>query len=116
MTDGNEAQIRLIAESLADAAVVKLATSNPELLRGKPTSVELPPPLKWAAGIAAGLLTLAASSGLLWLVSTVNTMQVTLARMDERQQGTSATADSKYTELERRVTTLEGSRNTGGTR
>lgn len=48
---------------------------------------EIPAPLKWAAIIASGVLATAASAGLIWMVTSVSEMSVTLARMDERMGG-----------------------------
>jgi len=104
--EGNAAQIRVVAEQIADAAIVRFTQHNPGLLRDPPAKAEIPAPLKWGAGLFGAVLVLAASSGLLWLVSTVNTMQVTLARMDERMT-TGSIKDNRFDDLERRVQTNE---------
>ena len=106
MTDGNAGnteQVRLIAEQIADVAISRFARSHSESFPPAPRPVEIPAPLKWAAGIAAAVFTIAASSGLLWLVTTVNTMQLTLARMDQRMIAQEETRDSKYVDVIRRV-------------
>lgn len=99
---GNEAQVRVVAEQIADAAVTRFAQRNPDAFREQSARVEIPAPLKWGGGIFAAVLTLATGAGLLWLVSTVNTMQVTLARMDERMTS-GAIRDGRVDDLERRV-------------
>ncbi len=117
MTDGNlgnSEQVRVIAEQIADVAITRFARSHTESFSSTPRPADVPAPLKWAGGIAAAVLTLAASSGLLWLVTTVNTMQVTLARMDQRMIAQQETGDSKYIDLERRLTSLEMTRKDNG--
>lgn len=102
-TNGNAAQTRAIAEQLGDALLTKFAQQHPELR--KP---EIPPPLKWASGIIATLFVAAVGGMAVWLVTTVNEMQVTLARMDERMGNQSSNQDGRYDDLSRRVGTLEG--------
>lgn len=99
---GNAAQIRLIVEQVVDAAMVRLSTPEPE-----PKPVEVPAPLKWAGGILAAILSISASGGFIWMVSTVNEMQVTLARMDERQQSQAGDSTGRFEEVNRRITRLE---------
>lgn len=52
-------------------------------------------------------MTTAATAGLFWLVTTVSQMQVTLARMDERMASWNSSQESRYVDLERRVSKLE---------
>ena len=97
---GNAAQVRMVAEQVAEATLVKFAS------KAKPEA-EIPPPLKWAGGIIA-LFTLGIGGMAVWLITSVNEMQVTLARMDERMAGASASADARLSSVEGRVLTLEG--------
>lgn len=52
MPDGNEAQTRLIADTVAEATIMKFVSQHPEL-----NEVKIPAPLKWAGAIIAGLFT-----------------------------------------------------------
>jgi len=104
MTDvGNQVQMRAAAEQIAEATIAKFVMDHPELQK----SAEIPAPLKWAATIVTTLLTGGFAGMGLWIVSTVNDMQVTLARMDERQQSMDKAQGVQYQELNRRVTSLE---------
>ena len=109
---GNAAQTRVVAEQVADAAVTRFAAQHPELRQ----KVEVPPPLKWAAAIIAALFTMGAGAMAVWLVGTVNSMQVTLARMDERQASQTISQDSRFTDHERRIQQLEGLQQKGAER
>lgn len=68
---------------------------------------DIPAPLKWAAGIIAALFTMGLAGLAFWLVSSVSQMQVTLARMDERQQLEANGQNARFADLDRRVTKLE---------
>lgn len=107
---GNTAQTRVIAEQVADTAITRFAAEHPELRR-----VEIPAPLKWAGAIIAALFTMGIGAMAVWLVSTVNTMQVTLARMDERMVSQDRSQGSQFDELNRRVTRLEVAVSKNGT-
>ena len=106
--DGNATQIRAVAEQVAGAAaheaIKQFIDVHPELGRPK---AEIPPPLKWAGGIVASLFTLAVGAMAVWLVSSVSSMQVTLARMDERMQNQAGAQTDRFASLEGRVTKLE---------
>lgn len=96
MSDGNEDQIRIIANQVADSAVLRFFERYPPH-----SESNIPAPLKWAGGFAmlvAGALLVGYFN---WLTDTVSEMQVTLARIDERQQ--SASEENK-----RRIELLEG--------
>ena len=106
---GSAAQVRAIAEqvseSAAEIAVKKFAAMHPEL---QPTiKADIPPPLKWASGIIATLFVLGIGGTATWLVTTVNTMQVTLARMDERMAGQGSAQISRDDDQDRRISRLE---------
>lgn len=100
---GNVSQARVVADQVADAAIMRFSQEHPELRQ----KVELPPPLKWAGGIIAALFTMGVGAMAVWLVGTVNSMQVTLARMDERQASQTISQDGRFTDHERRIQQLE---------
>lgn len=102
---GNMEQNRLAAEAIAEAVISKFVSQHPEVI--KP---ELPPPLKWASAILAALFVTGISGMGIWLISTVNEMQVTLARMDERLANQTTSQDGRFDELERRIGMLENDR------
>jgi hypothetical protein len=95
-----------VKEHIADAVIERFVSQHPELRQGAIVT-EIPPTIRWAGVIIAGVMTAAVSAGLFWLASTVNTMQVTLARMDERIGNWISTQDAKYTDLEERVDRIE---------
>lgn len=99
---GNAAQTAIIAEQVADTAILRFTQAHPELKRA-----EIPPPLKWAGAIIAALFTMGIGAMAVWLVSTVNNMQVTLARMDERMSSSATSQTGQYDEVNRRLTRLE---------
>lgn len=92
---GDVAQIRRIAEQLAP------------IYADRPIKPELPAPLKWAAGIIGAIMTAGSLTLAIWLVSTVNQMQVTLARMDERAAMNSQNLTDKFKSLDERLARLE---------
>lgn len=107
---GNSAQVRIIADQVAETAITRFAAEHPEIARRS----EIPPPLKWAGGIAAGILSMGVGAMAVWLVSTVNDMQVTLARMDERMESSTVNQSSQFDEINRRITRLEAYHAKGG--
>ncbi|MXP43000.1 hypothetical protein [Allopontixanthobacter sediminis] len=111
----NAAQTRAIAEQVAETAIAKFAEKHPEVRRGTVVA-EIPPPLKWAAIIASSVITVSASAGLLWLVSSVSEMNLTLARMDERMVGYMENQERTAAALEARVQRLEGYHRSGVSR
>lgn len=98
---GNEVQARQIAEQVAVAAVELYAQRNPPV----PPKPDIPAPLKWAGGIIAALMTLAATGMMVWGVSTLNELQITVARMDERQRQDLTPA--RLEKIEERLSRLE---------
>lgn len=108
MSLGDEAQTRLILEQIgkaaAAAAIVQLRSEHPEVFAPK---AEVPPPLKWAGGIIAALLVLAAGGTMQWLIATTNTTQLTVGRIEERINAISETQASDVADLKRRVDRLE---------
>lgn len=91
----NTEQTRVVAEAVARAAIKEFVREHPEFKKA-----EIPAPLKWAAGIIAALLTAGVAGMFFWLVTTVNDVQLTLARMDERQQSGEAGYERRISRLE----------------
>lgn len=114
---GDAAQFRMIGEQIGDAvaerAIQKFASQHPEVRQGAVVA-EIPAPLKWAAIIASAVLTVSASAGLIWMVTSVSAMSVTLARMDERMGGYIEAQAVQMQQLEGRVGTLESYHRDGG--
>lgn len=114
MTDmGNSEQIRLIVEQVGDTLLSKFASEHPELRQNSVVS-EIPPPLKWAAIIVSAMVTMAASAGLVWLVTSVSEMSVTLARLDERMAAYTDSQSVRMDQLEDRTKRLEEYHRSGG--
>ncbi|MGX7896906.1 hypothetical protein [Tsuneonella sp. HG222] len=107
---GDMAQIRLLGEQIADAAIVRFNAQNPP----GPAKSDLHPLVKWLVGAIAGFGSAALIGLGFWLVTSVSQMQVTLARMDERQVAQGPQQAARFTEIERRVTQLEGYHRSGG--
>ena len=99
---GNAEQNRIIAEHVAETVINQFVSEHPEMREAK-----IPGPLKWAGAIVAGVMTVGIVTMAVWLVSSVSSMQVTLARMDERQISQSSTQESRFTDIDRRITKLE---------
>jgi hypothetical protein len=106
---GDAAQTRAIVDQAAKAsamlAVTEFVASHPELI-AKPKP-EIPAPLKWAGGIAAALLTTGVGGTAVWAMTTINEMQVTVARIDERMVSSQQSQDSRFEEINRRLSRLE---------
>lgn len=79
---GNATQARAIADEVAVAAVELYARTHPQ----PPIKAEIPGALKLWGTIAAAVMTLSVTTGVIWGVSTLNDLQITVARMDERLQ------------------------------
>ena len=88
-----------------------MLADRPELTRPQ---ADIPTPRKWAATIIAGLFTVGIGALAMRLVTTVNEMQVTLARMEERISSMTGSQDSRFNELDRRVLQLETYHQAGG--
>lgn len=91
-------------DQIAEAVASKIISLHPELVRNV---AEIPAPLKWAGGIAAGLLTIGVASMAVWLVATTSNMQVTLARLDERMANVNSSQTTQYANFDHRITALE---------
>lgn len=68
---------------------------------------KVPPPIKWAGIIVAGLMTVGATGLLFWMISSISEMQLTLARMDERQSMNASNWEAKFRSLDERMARLE---------
>lgn len=103
---GDAAQTRAIVDQAAAAsaeiAIRKFAAEHPQ-----PPKAEIPGPLKWAAGIVSTLLAMGVGGTVVWLMTTVNEMQVTIARIDERMASSATSQGSRYDEINRRLSRLE---------
>lgn len=97
-------------EAIADLVIERFVSQHPELRQASVVS-EIPAPLRWAAIIMGAVMTASISAGFVWMVKSVNDMQLTLARMDERMESLVKAQDNRYQILERRVDRLEQERN-----
>lgn len=86
------------------ATVVAAAVAS---AMGPQARAEVPPPLKWAAIIVSALLTMAVAGSGAWLINTVNSMQITLTRLDERSVNDGKMREQKEVEWERRLNAIE---------
>jgi hypothetical protein len=105
---GDAAQTRKIVEQACEATaeivLSKYVASHPPL----PVQAEIPTPLKWAGGIAAVLLTTGIGGTTVWAMTTINEMQVTVARIDERLVGSASAQTSSDDENRRRFEEING--------
>lgn len=95
------------------AQVAELAVEQHALIHPEKPSVEIPAPLKWAGVIMAAIMTAVGTGAAIWVVSTLNSLQVTVARIDERQQAQVGDFGSQVANLDRRVTALEADHREG---
>ena len=93
-------------QKLIEDAISSFVSQHPEV-RQATVITEIPSPLKWAGMIAAGVMTTGVVTGAIWLVASVQDVQVTLARLDERVASWNTEENDKYVQLERRVSKLE---------
>lgn len=110
MTIANAEQVRAIveptAQAAASAAIREFVANHPNF--PPPAKAEIPPPLKWAAIIISGIMAFVATGAVGWGVKTLNDLQLTVARIDERQQQDTTRGD--ITDLQKRVGALEQGR------
>jgi ferric-dicitrate binding protein FerR (iron transport regulator) len=109
---GNDAQVRVITEQVADAVITRFFSMHPEL--SKPVKQDWPPPLKWASAIIAALFTAATIGMAFWVVNTLSSLQDTVTRIDERQKLSDPALSKRFDDIERRVGVLEGFHRGGG--
>lgn len=110
MTDSlaNAEMVRAIveptAQAAASAAIREFVNQHPHFSPAPP-KVEIPAPLKWAAAIIAGLMTMGVGAMTIWGVTTLNDLQITVAEINTRLQTDTTRKDVE--DLEGRVTNLE---------
>jgi hypothetical protein len=95
-------QARMIAEAFAESIAQRFISTTEAMPKA-----EIPAPLKWAAAIMAAVMTAGIISLVFWIVSTLSDMQVTVARIDERQQSQGADLAGQFEGIDRRVSLLE---------
>ena len=104
----NSEQVRAIVEPTARAAaseaIREFVSTHPHF-GPPPVKAEIPAPLKWAAIIISAVLTMGISGAAAWGVKTLNDLQLTVTRIDERQQ--QDTTAKQIDELKTRVGKLE---------
>lgn len=108
----NLAQIRQMAQQAADLALSEYADRFARIERALQTfsndqKVEMPSLMKWAGGIITAILTAGIIALFFWLVSSVNDMQQTLVRIDERQKAQVEGLDTRFADYDRRIRRLE---------
>lgn len=103
---GDAAQTRAIVEqagkAAADTAIRDFVQQYPHFAPA-PKS-ETPTYVKWASGVAATIV----AAAILWMATTLNQLQITVARIDERQINDTTKAD--LLDLQKRVGVLERER------
>lgn len=109
MTDlANAEQIRAIVEptakAAASAAIREYVNQHPHFAPTAPKP-ETPAYVRWGAGIGATLV----AASIIWMAATLNSLQITVARIDERQITDTTKAD--LLDLQKRVADLERERN-----
>jgi hypothetical protein len=109
--DGNELQRRLMLEQVAEAAVTKFRLENPDLFVASKKNQEIPAPLKWLGAIAAGVLSVGSTGLFVWMVTGLASVQITLARVEERIASMDAGQKDRVARVEDRVARLEENRN-----
>jgi len=97
--------VKQVASAAGTAAIAGFIAQHPEFASKQ--KVEMPAPLKWASGVIASLFVMGASGLAFWLVGTVNDMQVTLARVDERTTNQSEQGNKQLDDLQKRMSALE---------
>lgn len=113
MHDGNEMQNRIILDQAVKMAIASFRLENPELFvdAAKKPEAEIPSPLKWAAGILAALFSAMASGVIIWAVASISSMQITLARVEERLTSMDRQQTERITGIEVRIARLEEKKN-----
>lgn len=94
--------IRQMAEQVADYALLKFSQQHQETKRA-----EIPAPLKWAAAIVSALMSAVVVAAIFWMASTLNNLQLTVARIDERQQSQGNDVSGQFEKMDQRITRLE---------
>lgn len=92
--------IEPMAKAAASAAVREFVAGHPHF-GAETQKAEMPTLMKWLGGIAATIV----AAAIIWMAATLNSLQLTVTRIDERQQ-TDVTG-KRLDALEGRVSTLE---------
>lgn len=103
---GNEVQSRQVLEQVAEAVLLKWTQEHPQPAPD-PRQPDIPAPLKWAAGIVAGIMSAGALAMCVWVVTTLGDLQQTVTRIDERQQLTGSGTALRLDKIEERLMRLE---------
>lgn len=102
---GDEAQMEIIASRIGKAAATiainDFVTQHPHFAPPPAEKAEMSTLMKWGGGIAATII----AAAIVWMAATLNSLQITVARMDERQQ--QDMTGKRLDAVETRVTTLE---------
>lgn len=93
--------IEPMAKAAASAAVREFVSGHPHFGQPEPQKAEMSTLMKWGGGIAATII----AAAIVWMAATLNNLQLTVARMDERQQ--QDMTGKRLDAVETRVTTLE---------
>lgn len=113
MTDdsdlGNTVQSRVMATQIARAAIAEYVLEHPTKPEAPASSVIL----RWGAGILAVLVAGGIAASASWVVNSIAGMKDTLTRLDERIAN-GAVKDSRYDDLDRRITALEAVKRESG--
>lgn len=89
---GNTAQIRAVAEQVGEASAdiaIRRFIERHGLNEVRPAvepEAKMPSPLKWAGIIAAAVMTACATGFFYWMATTINEVQMTMIRIDTRQE------------------------------
>lgn len=102
-------QVEVLLQDM-NIKLAAISAASPE----KSKTMEVPAPLKWGAAIVSAVITLGVSALFFWLISTVNDMQQTLVRIDERQKAQTENRDERFTDHDRRISRLERALAEGG--
>lgn len=106
--DGNELQRRMMIEQVAEAAVLKFALENQDKFGSAPKKeIEIPAPLKWAGAVVGSVFVTGIAGMIFWGVTSINSMQITLARVEERVANLDSNQKDRLDKVEIRVAALE---------
>ena len=104
--DANELQNRTIIEQAAQAAVLEFALQHPEVNTVAENNTQRDV-LRWLAGIAATLFAALTGGAIVWIVSATASVQITLARVEERLANLDNSSKTQVAALAVRVDRLE---------
>lgn len=104
-------QIRIISQSIGAAVGDALAHKMPTVIEEK---IDVPGPLKWAAGICAAVMTAIIIGMGAWMVSTLNDLQITVTEIKGQIANQGGTSNNEIQYLKERVSQLEAYHRDGG--